>query len=86
MYYDTSGRIITPSPDVIDKNHKIDGVCPVCHGTGVQDFPMYEDDPTGASINVIAAHELGYQHTGGGACRYCGKYNYHVHLKCYKCD
>lgn len=87
LYYDTSGRLIaTPSPEIIGKDYKVNGVCPVCHGTGVQDFPMYEDDPTGASINVIAAHELGYQHTGGGACRYCGKYNYHVHLKCYKCN
>lgn len=85
LYYDQNGHLIAPD-DKTKGRHYDRKNCPVCDGSGVQDFPMYENDPSGAQVNVIAAHELGYQHTGGGVCRYCGKHTYHVHLKCYKCN
>lgn len=85
LYYDQNGKLIVPGDDEKGKRFKRKN-CPVCDGTGVQDFPMYVDDPTGAQANVIAAHECGYQHMGNSACRYCGEHRYHVHLKCYKCN
>lgn len=87
------GRVIYNSRDYDKGSFSSDGsssassggTCPKCGGLGVDTFPMYENDPSGAAVNVIAAHELGYQHINHSKCRYCGKYNYHVHLKCYKC-
>lgn len=60
------------------------GTCPNCGGTGLEQNPMYVNDPSGALANV-PGKMLGYTHREGSRCRYCGRYEYHVHLKCYKC-
>lgn len=57
--------------------------CPNCGGTGVEKFPMYVNDPSGALANTHG--QVGYTHLEGSKCKYCGKWEYHVHLKCYKC-
>lgn len=81
-YYSGSGSSSSSSSG--SHSHS-SGTCSHCHGTGVEANPMYVDDPSGAAVNAIPGGNVGYQHTGSGACRYCGKYQYHVHLKCYKC-
>lgn len=43
---------------------------------------MYENDPSGAAFHL---REL-VQHSDGTKCPICGKYNYHCHMKCYKCN
>ena len=57
--------------------------CSVCGGKKVQSSPLYINDPAGAGTHAVG--DIGYQHTDGSKCVYCGKYAYHIHLKCYKC-
>ncbi|MDE7153207.1 MAG: hypothetical protein K2O00_02030 [Muribaculaceae bacterium] len=64
--------------------NKHSGTCPNCGGTGLEKNPMYVNDPSGALANV-PGKMLGYTHREGSRCQYCGRWEYHVHLKCYKC-
>ncbi len=59
------------------------GICDRCNGTGVNSHPMYIDDPSGAGVNAVG--HTGYTHSSGRKCSYCGKYRWHIHLKCTKC-
>lgn len=59
------------------------GTCPNCHGDRVESNPMYENDPSGAGVQAVG--QIGYTNHRGTKCRYCGKYSWHIHLKCYKC-
>lgn len=86
-YYDNTGKLITPSSkgskNNNSHNHKSSGKCSNCGGTGIEKYPMYEDDPSGASVNAVG--QIGYTFNSSGICPYCGKDSWHVHLKCHKC-
>lgn len=56
--------------------------CPRCHGTGIESSPNCVGNPY-AGANAAAQGLVGYTHTNGGRCPYCGKYEYHIHYKCY---
>lgn len=57
------------------------GSCPKCHGSGIDPFPSALGDPYMGS-NIAAQGLVGYTHTSGNRCNYCGEYEYHVHYKC----
>lgn len=59
------------------------GVCSQCGGTKVDRTALYENDPSGAAVNTNG--HVGYTNSQGNKCPYCGRYSYHVHLKCPKC-
>lgn len=87
-YYDSYGKKIVPS-DKKSKGsdshtHKSSGTCSSCGGSGVQSTALYQNDPTGALANTVG--EVAYTNHSGNKCKYCGKYSYHVHLKCPKCN
>lgn len=60
---------------------KSSGSCPRCHGSGVDPSPVAVGDPY-MGANIASQGLVGYTHTNGGRCPYCGKYEYHVHYKC----
>lgn len=63
------------------KSNSSSSSCPKCHGSGIDPFPAALDDPyTGA--NIAAQGLVGYTHSSGNRCNYCGKYEYHIHYKC----
>lgn len=69
------------SGSATNRSNRNSGSCPKCHGSGIDPFPMALGDPyTGA--NISAQGLVGYTHTSGNRCTYCGKYEYHIHYKC----
>lgn len=59
--------------------------CTVCGGTGIQTSVAYENDPYGASY-AIGQGLVGYTNRDGNRCYRCGRYTYHLHYKCYRCN
>lgn len=58
------------------------GVCTACGGLGYRKAVSYENDPSGAAFHL---REL-MQNQRGNKCSICGRYTYHCHMKCYKCN
>ncbi len=58
------------------------GTCTVCNGLGCRTAVSYENDPSGAAFYL---RDL-VQHSEGSRCGICGRYSYHCHMKCYKCN
>lgn len=84
-----SGEIIFPGgnklPKPADGDVPAQKNCTRCHGTGVEGGPMYVDDPSGAAAN--AQGSMGYIHDRKDTrCPFCGKYRWHIHLSCSKCN
>lgn len=52
--------------------------CSMCNGTGIDPHAYYSGDPKPAVG--------GYTHSSGGKCIYCGKYEWHQHVYCPKCN
>lgn len=52
--------------------------CSICNGTGIDPHAYYSGDPKPAVG--------GYTHSSGGKCIYCGKYEWHQHVYCPKCN
>lgn len=52
--------------------------CSMCNGTGIDSHAYYSGDPKPAVG--------GYTHSSGGKCIYCGKYEWHQHVYCPKCN
>ena len=90
LYFDQNGKIIV-SPDIKseyerDRYNRIKR-CKRCGGTGIDKFPMHEEDPVSASSDAaMNPGTLGYYHTDHSKCRYCGKYSWHTHMKCSDCN
>lgn len=82
VVYGSSMTLPDFSSDNSSSSHRSSGSCPKCHGTRVDPSPCYENDPSGAQY-AINQGLLGYQHVSSGRCPHCGKYNYHIHYKCY---
>ena len=81
----TTGDRLTPDNNPNSgRRYPESSICPNCKGTKVESFPMYENDPSGAAVN--AGRQIGYTNSRGHLCKYCGKYTWHIHLKCYKCN
>lgn len=57
--------------------------CSVCGGNRVDKTPYYINDPSGAGTHARGI--TGYTHKSG-KCKYCGKYDWHIHVKCHKCQ
>lgn len=58
------------------------GSCPRCHGSGIDSSPACVGNPYAGS-GAASQGLVGYTHTNGGRCPYCGTYDYHIHYKCY---
>ncbi len=56
--------------------------CPKCHGSGIDPSPIAVGDLY-MGANIASQGLVGYTHTNGSRCPHCGKYEYHVHYKCY---
>ncbi len=52
--------------------------CSMCNGTGIDPHAYHSGDPKPAVG--------GYTHSSGGKCIYCGKYEWHQHVYCPKCN
>ncbi len=52
--------------------------CSMCNGTGIDPHVYHSGDPKPAVG--------GYTHSSGGKCIYCGKYEWHQHVYCPKCN
>ena len=52
--------------------------CSICNGTGVDPHPWHSGDAT--------PRAGGYTHSSGGKCVYCGRYEWHQHKYCPKCN
>ncbi len=52
--------------------------CSICNGTGIDPHAYYSGDPK--------PYVGGYTHSSGGKCIYCGKYEWHQHVYCPKCN
>lgn len=52
--------------------------CSICRGTGIDPHVYHSGDPKPAVG--------GYTHSSGGKCVYCGKYEWHQHVYCPKCN
>ena len=52
--------------------------CSLCNGTGIDPHVYHSGDPKPAVG--------GYTHSSGGKCVYCGKYEWHQHVYCPKCN
>lgn len=52
--------------------------CSICNGTGIDPHVYHRGDPKPAVG--------GYTHSSGGKCVYCGKYEWHQHVYCPKCN
>lgn len=52
--------------------------CSLCNGTGIDPHVYHSGDPKPAVG--------GYTHSSGGKCIYCGKYEWHQHVYCPKCN
>lgn len=52
--------------------------CSMCNGTGIDSHVYHSGDPKPAVG--------GYTHSSGGKCIYCGKYEWHQHVYCPKCN
>ncbi len=52
--------------------------CSICNGTGIDPHAYHSGDPKPAVG--------GYTHSSGGKCIYCGKYEWHQHIYCPKCN
>lgn len=63
-------------------NSQSGGTCTVCNGLGCRTAVSYENDPSGAAFYL---RDL-VQHSEGSRCGICGRYSYHCHMKCYKCN
>lgn len=63
-------------------NNTSGGVCPECGGLRYRRAVSYENDPSGAAFHL---REL-MQNPEGNKCPICGRYTYHCHMKCYKCN
>lgn len=77
----------TPIPDFGSGSSSVGSTrssssCPRCHGTGVESTPAAINSPS-VGAGAAAQGLVGYTHTNGGSCPYCGRYEYHIHYKCY---
>ena len=52
--------------------------CSMCNGTGIDPHVYHRGDPK-PTVG-------GYTHSSGGKCVYCGKYEWHQHVYCPKCN
>lgn len=52
--------------------------CSLCNGTGIDPHVYHSGDPKPAVG--------GYTHSSGSKCVYCGKYEWHQHVYCPKCN
>lgn len=52
--------------------------CSICSGTGVDPFP-WEDGSTGHGQGI-------YTNQSGKKCPHCGRYTWHQHVRCPKCN
>lgn len=52
--------------------------CSMCNGTGIDSHAYYSGD--------LKPAVGGYTHSSGGKCIYCGKYEWHQHVYCPKCN
>ena len=55
--------------------------CSICGGTGVDPIPW--EDP---AYNAGSGLKWCYTHKSNGKCKYCGKFGWHQHARCPKCN